>query len=173
MKLFYMEKGGLYMYNVLDVCRYVINYSNEKNYGISNLKLQKILYFIQAYFLTNTKDNSPCFREKIEAWDFGPVVPEAYHEYKQYGSSDIPTIDSYISFNEGNIWDIIRIDYDKNIIDNKDKKLINEVIDMFAEYTATDLVSLTHNQSPWIEAYEPHENNEISISSIKEYFESE
>ena len=37
------------MYNVLDVCRHVINYSNEKDYGISNLKLQKILYFIQAY----------------------------------------------------------------------------------------------------------------------------
>ena len=40
-------------YNVLDVCRHVINYSNEHDYGISNLKLQKVLYFIQAYFLTN------------------------------------------------------------------------------------------------------------------------
>ena len=173
MKLFYMKKRGLYMYNVLDVCRYVINYSNEKYYGISNLKLQKILYFIQAYFLTNTKDNSPCFREKIEAWDFGPVVPEAYHEYKEYGSSDIPILDSYVLFDENNIWNIKRIPYDKNIIDNNDKKLINEVIDMFAEYTATDLGSLTHNQSPWIEAYRTHENNEISLSTIKEYFESE
>ena len=35
-------------YKVLDVCKYVIDYSNEKEYGISNLKLQKILYFIQA-----------------------------------------------------------------------------------------------------------------------------
>ena len=38
-------------YKVLDVCRHVINYSNEHDYGISNLKLQKVLYFIQAYFL--------------------------------------------------------------------------------------------------------------------------
>ena len=38
------------MNNVLDVCRYIINYSNKKDYGISNLKLQKILYFIQAFF---------------------------------------------------------------------------------------------------------------------------
>ena len=38
-------------YNVLDVCRHVINYSNEQNYGISNLKLQKILYFIHNQML--------------------------------------------------------------------------------------------------------------------------
>ena len=76
-------------YNVSDVSRYVIKYSNDKGYGISNLKLQKILYFIQAYFLINTPNGNPCFKEKIEAWDFGPVVPEAYREYEQYGSTDI------------------------------------------------------------------------------------
>ena len=90
-------------YKVLDVCRHVINYSNEHDYGISNLKLQKVLYFIQAYFLTKKKDHTPCFDEKIEAWDFGPVVPEAYHEYKQYGSGDIPTIESFIMFDEDDV----------------------------------------------------------------------
>ena len=90
-------------YNVLDVSRYVINYSNEKDYGISNLKLQKILYFIQAYFLISTPNGMPCFREKIEAWDFGPVVPEAYREYKQYGSTDIPVILSFIDFDNDDI----------------------------------------------------------------------
>lgn len=42
-------------YNALDVSQYVIKYSNEQDYGISNLKLQKILYFIQAYFLIEKK----------------------------------------------------------------------------------------------------------------------
>lgn len=42
-------------YNVLDVCHHTINYSNEHDYGISNLKLQKVLYFIQAYFLIQKK----------------------------------------------------------------------------------------------------------------------
>ena len=84
------------IYKVLDVSRHVINYSNTQDYGISNLKLQKILYFIQAFFLVSTPEQ--CFEEKIEAWDFGPVVPEAYREYKQYGSGDIPSI-SYIYLN--------------------------------------------------------------------------
>ena len=62
------------MYDVQDVAEYVITYSEVKDYGISNLKLQKILYLIQAYSLIHTK--KPCFSEDIEAWDFWPVIPE-------------------------------------------------------------------------------------------------
>lgn len=158
------------MYHVLDVCRFIINYSNEREYGISNLKLQKILYFIQAYFLINTEEKRPCFRERIEAWDFGPVVPEAYREYKQYGSSDIPTIRSYIKFDEENLWDTQRITYDDTKIELPDKEMIEAVIDKFADYSATDLVTITHNQAPWEDAYEPHMNHEITLKAIEEYF---
>ncbi len=157
-------------YNVLDVCHYVINYSNERDYGISNLKLQKVLYFIQAYFLINKKDHTPCFDEKIEAWDFGPVVPETYYEYKQYGSGDIPTVKSHILFDENNIWNSKRVGFNENIIKDKDKALIDKVVDKFSDYSATDLVSLTHRQSPWIDAYVPYKNNEITIDAIRKYF---
>lgn len=157
-------------YNVLDICRHVINYSNEHDYGISNLKLQKVLYFIQAYFLINKKNHNPCFDEKIEAWDFGPVVPEAYHEYKQYGNGDIPTIKSYFYIDKDDIWNSKRVEYNDDIINPNDKQLIDKVIDKFSDYSATDLVSLTHRQSPWIDAYAPHKNNEITIESIRRYF---
>lgn len=157
------------MYNVLDVCRYVINYSNDKNYGISNLKLQKLLYFIQAFFIKCTSDI--CFREKIEAWEFGPVVPEAYREYKQYGSGNIPRISAYVEINNENIWNSKVREYNSDIIKEDDKQLINMVIDGFADYTATDLVEITHNQSPWIESYVPYMNNEITPQMLKEYFD--
>lgn len=155
-------------YNVLDVCRYVINYSNKNNYEISNLKLQKVLYFIQAYFLI--EKNKLCFNEKIEAWDFGPVIPKAFYEYKQYGSGNIPTIKSYIILDKNNIWDSKKIEFDDGIITNEDKILINKVINKFKNYSATDLVSLTHKQSPWIDTYIPYQNKEITINTIKEYF---
>lgn len=157
-------------YKVLDVCRHVINYSNEHDYGISNLKLQKVLYFIQAYFLTKKKDHTRCFDGKIEAWDFGPVVPEAYHEYKQYGSGDIPTIESFIMFDKDDIWNSKRVEFEDTAISDNDKSLIDKVVDKFADYSATDLVSLTHRQSPWIDAYAPYQNNEITIDAIREYF---
>lgn len=160
------------LYNALDVSRYVIEYSNQKEYGISNLKLQKILYFIQAFFLISKENGSPCFKEKIEAWDFGPVVPEVYREYKQYGSSDIPTMTSYIEFDEENIWNSRRKLYGDHVIAEEDAKRINAVVDQFSRYSATDLVTLTHNQAPWENAYVPHRNNEITKEAIKEYFSS-
>ena len=158
------------MNNVLDVCRYIINYSNRQEYGISNLKLQKILYFIQAAFLCYTKTHKPCFPEEIEAWDFGPVVPVAYHEFKQYGGCDIPTIETYIDIDFDNIWNSKRIIFNENIISVEDRETINAVVDRFAEYTATDLVALTHNQSPWRDVYVPHQNNIITQDSIRSYF---
>ena len=158
------------MYKVLDVCRYIINYSNREDYGVSNLKLQKLLYFIQVYFLMNSKENEPCFGERIEAWDFGPLVPVAYHEYKQYGSTDIPPVESYIDFDVDNPWSASMTEYDEDCICDEDKKLINAVVKKLADYSATDLVDITHRQAPWKDVYVQHENNEITIDSIRKYF---
>ena len=147
---------------------YIIVYSNKKDYGVSNLKLQKLLYFVQAFFLIN--DCPPCFDEKIEAWDFGHVVPEIYREYKRYGGMDIPTIDYYVKFDKKNIWNTERIYYE-DIISDDDKEMIRAVVDKFAHCSATFLVNLTHNQDPWINAYVNGQRNEITKEDIKRYFD--
>ena len=160
------------MNDVLDVCRYVINYSNERGYGISNLKLQKILYFIQAYFLIT--EDTCCFSDKIEAWNFGPVVPRAYREYKGFGAGNIPPITSYLE-KEGadDPWSARSVPFEESCIPLRDSDQINEVVDQFGGYSATELLSLTHSQKPWIDAYQPGRNREISINKIKEYFSRE
>ena len=164
------RKTEHYTYEARDVSHYIIVYSNNKDYGVSNLKLQKLLYFIQAYFLAN--DYPPCFYEKIEAWSFGPVVPEVYREYKQYGAMDIPTSDYYFKIDENNIWDSHRVYY-KDIIAEQDKFIIREIVDRFADYAATDLVTITHEQRPWIEAFSKGRNSEITTEAIKNYFKEE
>ena len=73
------------MVDIIDLCEYIIYYSNIKDYGMSCLKLQKILYFLQAEWLI-TKDTK-LFIDKIIAWDIGPVVltsreQEIPHFYK-------------------------------------------------------------------------------------------
>lgn len=138
------------MYDVLDVSRYIINYCNKNNKNISNLKLQKILYFVQAYFII--VKNEPCFKEDIKAWKKGPVVLESYHEFKCYVSGHIPKIDNYIS-----------------IITEEDKKLIRKVIDKFILLSSSRLVEITQKQSPWLEARRKNIDI-ISIESIKNYF---
>ena len=142
------------MYRVLDVCQYIIEYSNEKEYGISNLKLQKLLYFIQAEFLVETDEK--CFPEKIIAWDFGPVVLEAYHKYKIYGSCQIfnPSINDGVC----------------NLFTEDDRKRIKKIVDALADYSSTDLLYIIHHQSPWNHYFIPGMNNEIPVSVLKEYF---
>lgn len=143
------------MYNVLLVAKHIIKYCNEKNYSVSNLKLQKLLYFVQAEFLVST--GTPCFPEEIEAWDFGPVVPEVYHRYKVYGSSSIPYN------NTGLI----------GRISPADEAMINEMIDRCAKYTASQLVEMTHHQDPWVQAYTPYRSNVITKRSIRDFFSEE
>lgn len=158
-------------YNVLDISRYIINYSNQKNYGISNLKLQKLLYFVQAEFLTCTSEKKPCFDEEIEAWGFGPVVPCVYQAFKQFGSGNIPTITEYFELSD--TWEITKKLFSEHIIRAKDRKRIAEIIDGLSEYSATALVNVTHNQAPWINAYEKGMNNVITKKAIREYFEND
>ena len=158
------------MYKVLEVCRHIINYCNEKDYSVSNLKLQKILYFVQALFVAKTESKEPCFEEKIEAWDFGPVVPVAYYEYKQFGSADIPKINSYFEIDLNEKFKLKRVDYVDDIISLEDKELIDKMVDRLSDYSTTKLVSITHKQTPWKEAYECGKNTVITNESIRRYF---
>lgn len=144
------------MYKARSIARYIIQRCNEQNKAISNLKLQKMLYFVQAEFLV--AKGQPCFADKIEAWDFGPVVPEVYREYKIFGSANIPVIGRWLY---------------PTSLSADDRKLVDGIIDECAQYSASDLVEITHNQSPWMDAYIPGRNQEILPQSIKKYFSEE
>lgn len=156
------------MYNAVDVSRYIINYSNEKDYCITNLKLQKLLYFVQIQFLF--EKDIPCFIEKIEAWDFGVVVPESYSEFSIFGLSNIPTIKSYLIFTSNRLWDVERIEFNDSIISSEDKKLINEVVDELSKYSAVDLMEVSSHQAPYLNIYARGKKNEITLEALREYF---
>ena len=158
------------MYNVLDVCRFIINYCDERDYFLSNLKLQKLLYFIQAYFLCYIPSNEGCFKEEIQAWDFGPVVPEAYHEYKKFGNTTIPKVTQYMEVDETDFWTLKISKYSNDKIKLEDQEIIRSVVDKFAQFSTTTLVNITHNQSPWKDAYAQGKNTIITKRSIRRYF---
>ena len=158
-----------FVYDVQDVARFVINYSYNIDSPISNLKLQKILYFIQADFLSGL--GRPCFNEDIVAWDFGPVVPKVYHEYKKFGSSFIPLVEKYVDDKNG-IWNSRIVRYtDECIKAEEDRKRIKEMVEECSKYSAAQLVEITHNQTPWEDArYSFNPNKIITQSAIQNYF---
>lgn len=72
--------------SALDVANYVVNLCIEENKPVSNLQLQKILYYIQRFFLFS---NNPIFDDDFIAMDFGPAILEVYNQYCGFGGSKI------------------------------------------------------------------------------------
>lgn len=119
-----LQTGGNIMKG-LDLAKYVVNYACLKDTPISNLQLQKILYFINGnYYRRNGKF---LVDSDFMAYPFGPVIPAVYQEFKHWGSSDI--IDSY---------DIA--------IDN-DEDNIKKDIDHYSKISVYDLVQMSHEPS--------------------------
>lgn len=65
---------------------------------------------------------------------------------------------------------MIKHDFDEECIAVDHRRRIRDVVDNFAEYTASGLVELTHRQSPWKDAYVPGENRLVTRESIERFF---
>lgn len=119
---------------------------------ISNLKLQKLLYYAQGCFLA--VNDEPLFGDQIMAWQHGPVVECVYHEYKSNGANGIPFED----------------DFDFSAFTREENELLKEVYDTFGQYSAWKLRNMTHDETPW--KVTP-QNAEIDSNTIKQYFKQE
>lgn len=94
------------MYKALDIARYILYKYTQMGLPITNLKLQKMLYFVQRESLR--ENDEAMFKEVIEAWQFGPVVPEVYYRYAGYGGMKIEVFEDpkiYINANDINLID--------------------------------------------------------------------
>lgn len=155
-------------FTALDVARHIINYTNKKGGIISNLKLQKILYFIQGTYLSIT--GKLCFPDLIHAWEFGPVIPEVYYEFKRFGSNSIPTIHTiYSSRHEVGLpkcWA-----FEDKIEGTEDAFAINTVINSIGQYSTTALGDIVYDQDAWMKARET-EDKIICWEDLKESFDN-
>lgn len=123
--------------SALEISKYILCLAQSNGDTITNLKLQKLLYYAQAWFLVNN-DNNKLFQDNIEAWQYGPVIPSVYNEYKKFGRLPI------------NIDCNLENDF-KNLCNNK-KQYLNEFCEAFLRFSATELVGMTHLEKPWQEA---------------------
>ena len=168
------------MVPALFVANYIIEYSNNMGDEMNNLKLQKLLYFINARFLV--EENRSLFEENFEKWKFGPVIPSVYHEYKSCGAFGISSENIVREFyeiqfnNDNEFMEVSTKEYDPKEICSCDRKKIGETIDKLKSYGPFELVELTHSQSIWSRDREKIDNGERGIQysnwEIKEYFKN-
>ena len=138
---------------VFDVAAYIL----EKKGSMSTMKLQKLVYYSQAWSLV--WDEKPLFQEPIEAWASGPVVKTLFNYHR--GMFEISSVTL------GN----------PRLLNEEQCETVNAVLDYYGDRSAQWLVELTHLEDPWREARKGLEGLErgsrvISWSSMAEYYVS-
>lgn len=128
------------MTDAKDIAKYIISVfqtipTNEIEGDLTNLKLQKLLYYIQVSSLKQL--NRLAFNNHIEAWKYGPVIPEVYYNYNSYGRN------------------VITIDQPIFSLESQQLKIITDkVIEDKGQYTGIALMRMTHKDQPWKTAKE-------------------
>ncbi len=135
--------------DVHTIAKYILSLSEPEFDVISNLKLQKVLYYCQGFSLAITK--LPLFAEPIVVWQHGPVVISVYNQYNQYGSQPIPHPD----------------DIETLPLSAGEKAFIELIYNECAKYSAWELRDKTHEEAPW--RLTPH-NSEIPHDLLRAYF---
>ena len=148
-------------YQANTIANYVLYFCDINDIPISNLKLQKILWFLQLDYLVIR--GTPLFVEDFEAWDIGPVVPEVWKTYRIYGGGDIPC-----DFSEDSK-DFVSIAY----ISEKDKKEMNVLMVQVMKFTPASLEKIVCEQEPFKNNYVRQYYNLIPINDIKTWGISE
>ena len=115
----------------------VTRYLLKNIVDITPLALQKILYYIQAFFFALFREE--IFSDTCQAWIHGPVYPEVYHKYKVYGYNPIEL-------------QTLELNYDLTELTTREVDLLNAIIVAFGCYSGTTLEKMTHSEKPWREA---------------------
>ena len=123
---------------VNDVVRFIVNAGDsfEDGDSISNMKLQKLLYYCQGFHLAFFEGEA-LFDERVEAWEHGPVVPVVWRRFREFGRDPI------------RIRAAGRPDFQEAQLN-----LMWNVYSVYGQYSAWKLRRMTHEEAPWKEAWE-------------------
>ena len=142
------------MASAFEVAKYILKLTRpEWGDHVSNLKLQKLLYYSQGAHLALF--GKRLFPEEIQAWEHGPVVPLVYRAYAEVGDQGIP----------------VDYDFDGTVLEESERGVIEEVYEIYGQFSAWKLREMTMGELPWMESFEPFsEVQAISVRSLEEYF---
>lgn len=141
-----------------DIARYIVRFFQEHEDPVTNLKLQKLLYYVQGWHLAIF--DRPAFNDQIQAWVHGPVVYAVYNDYRSYR------------------WNPVNGAVADPHIDGELKELIDEVLDVYGADSAWDLERRSHREDPWLIArgdLQPDQEStrEISVENMSRFFKKQ
>lgn len=139
---------------VLHIADILLRIAKQKDQSITPMKLIKLVYIANGWSLA--LNDISLFNDKIEAWKYGPVIPELYQSTKKYGKNPIPfdkIADDFDDINEGLV------------------SFLQLVYDIYEDKTGIDLSALTHRVgTPWHDVYDFNMNEEIPQELIRQHY---
>lgn len=143
------------MYKALTVAKWFVAWAETNDAHLSNLKLQKLLYYAQGFHLAMYR--KPLFSDALQAWSHGPVVPDVYHYFKHIGSDSIELAESD--------------DFDWPDVDKKTTQFLISIWEQYGSIAAWQLRNMTHEEGPWRDHFEDGAHSVvIPNSSLEKFF---
>jgi uncharacterized phage-associated protein len=138
------------------IAKYIISELQDAGEAVSNIKLQKLLYYVQGWHMGLY--DKQVFEDEFQAWRNGPVIYDVFKEYEAFGAYN----------------PITKLTHRPNVSEALEKH-IYEVLECYGGESAFSLVALTHREWPWIEArgdlpLHASSQNIISKNTMKDFF---
>lgn len=128
-----MEGGVSMAYSAMSIAKFIISHCYKEKRPVSNLKLQKIMYYAWVDYYNETQQ--PLYNDNICAWQLGPVIPEVYYEFCSFAGTPITR------------------EYTSELTE-ADARIMERIITPYMSVTAGTLVNRTHKQGgPWDVVY--------------------
>lgn len=145
------------MYNCFDIAKEFLQLATDEGMGIEPMKLLKLTYIAHGWHLGFY--GRPLISNSIEAWKYGPVIPDLYHITKRFGFGDV------------DIETIKRRSF--HTLNDDDVKFIKVIWENYKQFSGLDLSTKTHqDKTPWSEAYDGTFNKIIENDTIEKYYKN-
>jgi uncharacterized phage-associated protein len=125
------------MYSVITIADEILKIAKAHGRQLTPLQLMKLAYIAQGWALALRDEK--LFSNRVEAWKYGPVIPDLYHATKSYGRAPIP---------------LDRISETPSSVDDGARKFLEDVFQKYGKMSGYSLSQLTHKLgTPWQQVY--------------------
>ena len=148
------------------IANWFLEKAKDQGDKLTNMKLQKLVYIAHGWNLALFE--APLVEDTIEAWQYGPVIPSLYHEFKLWGSGEIKELAENMFVRADKIY---CVPYNAEL-NGEEHSLLDEIWKAYGKFSANQLSRLTHKDgSPWHQVWEEGcRNRPIPNNVIKAYY---
>jgi uncharacterized phage-associated protein len=138
-----------------EVADYLIALAHERGEGVNNMKLQRLMYYAQAWHLA--RYDRPLFDAKLEAWISGPVVPSIYWRFKPFGIRELS------------------VPAGARLLDARTAAFLDEIASEYLPLDEWALGNMSSREAPWLNARGGRDEGdpcttELSEADMRAYF---